>query len=95
MENHKLKIVDKFCDWIWVNEQGAKKATPNLQERVRASEIATMIAERICLYVEKHGNISLQIGSEWMFQDDDAQVDALSLVGDVLDLLKEYAEDQD
>ena len=46
-------------------------------------------------YVNKHGNISLACGGEWMYQDDDGQVDALELVSDILDNLSDYAEPED
>ena len=51
------------------------------------------VMELICNYVEKHGNIALSCGAEWMYDDDRAQVDALSLVGEILDELCEYAEE--
>jgi hypothetical protein len=49
----------------------------------------------ICSYIEKHGAISLRCGGEWMFQDDEGQVDALDLVSDILDSLSDYAERDD
>ena len=51
--------------------------------------------KRICDYIEKHGNVALSVGSEWMYQDDNAQVDALQLVADILDDLGGYAEYND
>lgn len=53
------------------------------------------VMDLVCNYVEKHGNIALSIGSEWMYDDDKAQVDALRLVADILDELSEYAEEDD
>ena len=50
------------------------------------------VMDLVCEYVEKHGNIALSVGAEWMFDDDKAQVDALRLVGNILDELSEYAE---
>lgn len=46
-------------------------------------------------YVQKHGNISLCCGAEWMYQDDNGQIDGLELCGDILDKLNKYAEDED
>lgn len=51
--------------------------------------------KRICDYVEKHGDVALSIGSEWIYQDDEAQVDALQLVADIIDDLEGYAEYND
>lgn len=48
----------------------------------------------ICDYVERHGNIALSVGSEWMYQDDKAQVDALQLVGRILDTLMVFSEEE-
>lgn len=45
-------------------------------------------------FIDKHGNIALQCGSEWLYQDDKAKVDALNLVGDILDNLYDYAEER-
>lgn len=46
-------------------------------------------------YVNKHGNIALSCGGEWMYQDDNGQVDALELVSDILDSLSEYANEDE
>ncbi|OUO16170.1 hypothetical protein [Flavonifractor sp. An4] len=53
---------------------------------------AAKILERICTYIEKHGTISLSCGSEWMYQSDRGQIDALDLVSKILDDLEGYAE---
>lgn len=45
-------------------------------------------------YVDKHGDIALSCGSEWMFQDDEGQVDALDLVGNILDILQDFPDDE-
>jgi hypothetical protein len=56
---------------------------------VRTSiDIFTLIEK----YVQKHGDIALCCGAEWMYQDDDGQIDGLELCGDILDSLNEYAE---
>ena len=46
-------------------------------------------------YIKKHGNIALSCGSEWMFQNDDGQIDALDLVGNILDRLSIFAFTED
>lgn len=56
---------------------------------------AANVIALICAFVEKHGPISLSCGSEWMYQDDAGQVDALDLVGKILDNLEDYAEEED
>lgn len=38
-------------------------------------------------YIEKHGDVAITCGSEWMYQDDNGQTDALKLVGNILDTL--------
>lgn len=53
------------------------------------------VMELIEGYVKKHGNIVLSCGSEWMFQDNDGQMDAIDLVGKILDRLKNYAEPEE
>lgn len=42
-------------------------------------------------YIKEHGNIALSCGSEWMFQDDNGQLNALDLVGKILDRLSIFA----
>ena len=56
---------------------------------------AAKIIEHVCSFVEKHGTISLSCGSEWMYQSDNGRVDALDLVGNILDDLEDYAEEDD
>lgn len=56
---------------------------------------AAKIIGHICTYVEKHGSLPLACGSEWLFQSDEAQVDALELVGNILDDLEDYAEEDE
>lgn len=51
-----------------------------------------LVFSRIDKYVNKHGNIALSCGSEWMYQSDRGQEDALDLVGNILDGLEDYAE---
>ena len=46
-------------------------------------------------YIKQHGNLALSCGSEWMYQDDDGQVDALELVGNILDRLSMFAMTND
>jgi hypothetical protein len=58
-----------------------------------ATRISLKIFNLINQYIEANGNISLSCGSEWLYQDDNAQVDALELAGCILDSLSEYAED--
>jgi hypothetical protein len=50
------------------------------------------VISHICDYVEKHGDISLSCGSEWMYQSDDGQIDGLELVANILDALNTYAD---
>ena len=64
-------------------------------EFAEACFAAAGVMKRICDYIEEHGDIALSIGSEWMYQDDKAQVDALQLVADILDDLEGYAEYDD
>ena len=61
------------------------------QANVYSEKILTLIDR----YVDKHGNIALSCGSEWMFQSDEGQVGAMDLVGNILDTLQEFAEDED
>lgn len=69
-----------------------KPTTPfqKWEANVYTDAILTLIDK----YVDKHGDIALSCGSEWMFQDDMGQVDAMNLVGDILDVLHGFAEDE-
>lgn len=60
-----------------------------------ACRVVCRVMEMTCDFVETHGNIALSVGSEWMWDDDRAQVGALHLVGNILDELSEYAEERD
>ena len=53
------------------------------------------VIELIDKYVDKHGDVALICGGEWMYQDNEGQVDALELVSDILDVLKDFADDED
>jgi len=46
-------------------------------------------------YINKHGDLALLCGSEWLFQNDDGQVDALELVGNILDKMSILTEIED
>ena len=56
---------------------------------------AAKLIKHIINYVQKHGDIALACGGEWMYQDDRGQVDALNLVSDLLESLTGYAEQED
>lgn len=60
-----------------------------------ACRVVCDVMDLVCRYVEKHGNIALSIGSEWMYDSDKAQEDALALVARILDILSDYAEGDD
>lgn len=53
---------------------------------------ATEVLELVDAFVEKHGDIALSCGSEWLYQSDRGQVDAIELVSKILDSLSEYAD---
>ena len=57
------------------------------------NDVCEYVLMPIIKYCEKHGNIALQCGSEWLYQSDKAQEGALELVGRILDKLEGYAED--
>lgn len=86
-ESLRAQTVDVITDAL---ENGIEDAV-GLDEACRT---ACRVMELVCKYVEKHGNIALSVGSEWMYQDDNAQVDALRLVGTILDTLSDYAEEE-
>lgn len=64
-------------------------------------KLTTVLEESITIFglindfCKAHGNISLSCGSEWLFQSDNGRIDALDLVGTILDALEEYAEPED
>ncbi len=55
-----------------------------------AIEAAAKVIRKICEFEEKH-DLSLECGSGWLFQSGVGLVDALELVGDILDELQEYS----
>lgn len=57
--------------------------------------VVTGVFESIRKYVNKHGEIAISCGSEWLFQSDKGQVDALELVGDILDKLSVFVVNED
>lgn len=59
----------------------------------KSQETAKNVFVLIERFVDKHGNIALSCGGEWMYQDDKGQVDALELVSNILESLSEFAED--
>lgn len=59
------------------------------------TSVVTKTFQLIQNYINKHGNIALACGAEWMYQDDEGQVDALELVGKILDNLSVFAEPED
>jgi hypothetical protein len=67
----------------------------NGQEFDMTIEASIKIFELINKYDEKHRNMPLQLGGEWLYQDDDGQVDGLQLVGDILDKLENFSNEKD
>ena len=61
----------------------------------QACRIAATVMDRICDFVETHGNIALAFGAEWLYQTNAAQVDALELVADILEMVADYAEEEE
>lgn len=53
------------------------------------------IMKHINKYVEKHGETSLTLNSEWLYQDNKGQKDAVDLVASILEELAEYAEPEE
>ena len=70
-----------------------KPSTPF--QKWEANVYTEAILSLIDKYVDKHGDITLSCGSEWMYQDDEGQVDALNLVANILDALQDFAEDEE
>ena len=70
-----------------------KPSTPF--QKWEANVYTEAILSLIDKYVDKHGDIALSCGSEWMYQDDEGQVDALNLVANILDALQDFAEDEE
>ena len=58
-------------------------------------EYAEPILKLIDKFVDKHGNIALSCASEWLYQDDRGQVDALELVANILEVLSPLADEDD
>ena len=58
-------------------------------------EYAEPILKLIDKFVDNHGNIALSCASEWLYQDDRGQVDALELVANILEVLSPLADEDD
>lgn len=58
-------------------------------------DVSINVMKLIKRYVDDNGNIALSCGSEWMYQDDDGQINGLELCGKILDSLNELAEYED
>ena len=71
-----------------------KVATTQEQYDITTQTI-TSVFELIQIYINKHGEIAVSCGSEWLFQDDKAQTDALELVGDILDKLSLFTVNEE
>lgn len=85
----KTELYDVLIDAIENGIDDPEKLTYAIED------VCGLVLLPIIKYCEKHGSLSLQCGSEWLYQCDKAQVDALKLVGDVLDNLTEYSEEDD
>lgn len=88
MKNCKLRIdlVNYLKDCIHNGIDDDGKFTYAVEDTIK-------VLEKICDYVEKSGDIALSCGSEWMYQDDDGQIDGLQCMGRILDCLEQYAEE--
>jgi len=92
LNEEKLLALDDIPAWLEAIADCKILFMPHAKEAAAASARVMRLIEK---YVEKHGNIALSIGSEWMHQDDQGQVDALTLVGDILDSLSCYANKEE
>ena len=83
----KAELYDVLIDAVENGIDDAQKLTYAIED------VCGLVLLPIIKYCEKHGSLSLQCGSEWLYQSDKAQVDAMKLVGDVLDNLTEYSDE--
>lgn len=60
-----------------------------------AVRTSAAVVKKITDFVDKNGDISLSCGSEWLYQSDEGQVNALALVGEILDSLSRFASNED
>lgn len=59
----------------------------------KAVNMSAHIIKLICDYCDEHElaiDCGIDCGAEWLYQDDLGQIDALELVGEILDSLNEY-----
>lgn len=83
----KTELYDILSDAIGYGINSEEKLTYAVQDLL---ECVLMPLIKFC---KKHEFIALSCGSEWLYQDDEAQADALELLGTILDKLSGYAED--
>jgi hypothetical protein len=84
----KTELYDVLIDAIENGIEDPEKLTYAIED------VCGLVLLPIIKYCEKHGNITLQCGSEWLYQDDSAQIDAMKLVGDIFDNLVEYQDEE-
>lgn len=85
-----MKICNATGVGICVNCNGIPPVTKGYNHGDVCRKTAQKIMDEIGEYAEKHDSAK-SIGSEYIWQDDEAQVDAIELVGKIFDLFAEEA----
>ena len=83
-----MKICNASGVGICVNCNGIPPATDGYNYGDVCRKTTQKIMDEIEIYAEKHDSAK-SIGSEYIWQDDEAQVDAIELVGKIFDLFTE------
>lgn len=82
-------------DWDGDIDETCETAFTIIENQTTVYEMNEKIMELIDKFSEKH-KLAKVCGSEYIYQSDRAQVDALELVGDIFDLYaEEYEDDED
>lgn len=82
-----INCEDYFCG---LTEEQYQEETKRHHEQLRDNCILSLIDK----YAKKH-DLAKRVGAEYIWQDDEAQVDAIELVGKIFDLFAEEASEEE
>lgn len=85
-----------YYQWVKGKLKLSEKTEKRIEQflsKYEINELSKKVMELINEYSENH-KLAKSCGSDYIFQSDRAQVDALKLVGDIFDLYTEEYEDE-
>jgi hypothetical protein len=85
-------MLKDLSDVIEVIENLPAEEAFTVTETDLALELASKVLQVVKKYVDKHGNIALRCGGEFVWQSDDGQFDAISSFTEILEAAAEYVD---